>query len=167
MRLNRRTFMISGAAPLLWSDEPVPRKSPELEFSLPKKGPVLLSSYRGKVIALEFVLTTCMHCQAAAKVMTKVQERHVGRGFQAFDVAINENADLLVENFAKEHGASFPVGWTSLAQAIAYLGFSGPPMVPQLVIINRKGTIRYQTPRTGDGEAMKEETIERRVRELL
>ena len=43
--------------------------------------------------------------------MNKMQERYGKSGFQALDVAVDPNADLLVENFAKEHQVSFPVGW--------------------------------------------------------
>ncbi len=44
------------------------RKAPELAFSLPAKGQQLLSQYRGKVVALSFIFTTCPHCQAESKV---------------------------------------------------------------------------------------------------
>ena len=43
--------------------------------------------------------------------MNKMQERYGSRGFQAIDVAIDPNADLKVENFAKDHQVKFPVGW--------------------------------------------------------
>lgn len=79
------------------------RKSPELAFSVGGQGEKLLSQYRGKVVALEFILTTCPHCQAASKVMTAMQERFANRGFQALDVAIDPNADLRVEGFSKDY----------------------------------------------------------------
>ena len=143
------------------------RKSPELQFSLPGQGEKLLSQYRGKVVALEFILTTCPHCQAASKVMTEMQERYGSQGFQALDVAIDPSADLLVGNFAKRYQVGFPVGWASMEQMMAYMGFTGRPVVPQLVLIDRSGNIRYQTPREGDADSMKEDTIRDRIEELL
>ncbi len=77
------------------------RKSPELAFSIPGQGERLLSQYRGKVVGLEFILTTCQHCQAASKIMTGMQEQYGSRGFQALDVAINPNADLLLKTLPK------------------------------------------------------------------
>lgn len=147
--------------------EPALRQSPELAFTLPGQGQKLLSQYRGKVVALEFILTTCPHCQAASKVMTAMQERYGNQGFQALDVAIDPNADLLVENFSKEHQVGFPVGWASIDQMMAYMEFTQRPVVPQLVLIDRKGNICYQTPRLGDPESMKEEVISRQIEELL
>lgn len=142
-------------------------KSPELAFQIPGHGDRLLSQYRGKVVALEFILTTCPHCQAASQVMNKMQERYGNKGFQAIDVAIDPNADLKVDNFAKEHKVNFEVGWTGLEQMMSYMGFTERPVVPQLILIDRDGNIHYATPRQGDGESMKDEVIEKRIEELL
>ena len=51
----------------------------------------LLSSYRGKVMALLFVHTTCPHCQHASQVFTEIQKEYGPRGFQALDVAFNDD----------------------------------------------------------------------------
>jgi hypothetical protein len=82
-------------------------------------------------------------------------------------VAIDPNADLLVENFAKDYHVGFPVGWTTLEHMMAYMGFTDRPLVPQLILMDRNGNIHYQTPRTGDPESMKPEVISQRIEELL
>jgi thiol-disulfide isomerase/thioredoxin len=168
MRILRSICVLTGLIPVCVAQQPQAiRKSPELAFSIPGQGQKLLSQYRGKVVALEFILTTCPHCQAASKVMNEMQERYGSRGLQALDIAIDPNADLLVENFAKDYQVSFPVGWTTLEQMMAYMGFTDRPVVPQLTLIDRNGNIHYQTPRTGDSESMKPEVIRRRIEELL
>src|ERR1700679_273382 len=102
MRLfNGVVLFFAIAFGLASASEVIVHKSPELAFNIPNQGDRLLSQYRGKVVALEFILTTCPHCQAASQVMNKMQERYGNRGFQALDVAIDPNADLKVENFAK------------------------------------------------------------------
>jgi cytochrome oxidase Cu insertion factor (SCO1/SenC/PrrC family) len=143
------------------------RKSPELAFTIPGQGPKLLSQFRGKVVALEFILTTCPHCQAASRVMTAIQERFGSRGFQALDIAVDPNADLRVENFAKEYQVGFPVGWVPIEQMMNYMGFTNRPVVLQLVLIDRDGNIHYQTPREGDANSMNEDVIAKRIEELL
>jgi thiol-disulfide isomerase/thioredoxin len=147
------------------------RKAPDLTFTLPGKGPQQLSQYRGKVVALEFIFTTCPHCQAASKVMTKFQEEYAARGLQAIDIAVNANADLLVENFVKEFKVGFSVGWVSQEQMTSFMGFTnGRFVVPQLALIDRKGVIRYQTPATEDetwDKLMKEEAVRAHIEELL
>jgi hypothetical protein len=49
------------------------------------------------------------------------------------------------------------------------MGFSPAdrPVVPQLILIDREGSIHYQTPRMGDPESMKEDVIAKRIEELL
>lgn len=152
-----------------------PRKAPELAYSVPTGGhqvPKLLSQYRGKVVALEFIFTTCPHCQHASILMTKLQHDYGSRGFQALDVAINENADLLVENFVRDFQVGFPVGWTTRDEFLTFMNFSFADrfVVPQLVLIDRKGMIRYQTPALGDGDyekQMEESTIRSRIEDML
>ncbi|MBV8867071.1 MAG: TlpA family protein disulfide reductase, partial [Acidobacteriaceae bacterium] len=127
------------------------RKAPELTFTIPGEGQKTLSQYRGKVVALEFIFTTCPHCKAASHIMTKLQQEYGPRGLQVIDVAVNPNADLLVENFAKEEQVNFPVGWTPSDTMTTFMGFSSARyVVPQLVLIDRRGSIHYQTPATED-----------------
>lgn len=160
------------AASLMAADPTPPgRKAPELAFTVPGQGQKLLSQYRGKVVALEFVFTTCPHCQAASKVMSRFQREYGPQGFQAIDVAVNDNADLLVENFVKENQVAFPVGWMSKDQMLSFTGFKdGRFVVPQMVMIDRKGYIRYQTPALEDegwDKLMKEDAIKQHIEELL
>jgi peroxiredoxin len=147
------------------------RKAPELTFTIPSEGQKQLSAYHGKVVALEFIYTTCPHCQAASKVMSKLQQEYGSRGLQVLDVAINPNADLLVENFAKDYQVNFPVGWTTSEQMQAFMGFSDARyVVPQLVLIDRKGYIHYQTPALSGDEwtkLMTEQAIRQHIEELL
>ena len=156
------------------------RKAPELAFNVPGQGQKLLSQYRGKVVALEFILTTCSHCQDASRVMTRYQQELGVRGFQALDIAINaldtspdpNNANTVVANFIKEFQVGFPVGWVTRDQFMAFMRFSvlDRVMVPQLVLIDRKGMIRYETP-AGDSpereNLMEQEVIRQHIEELL
>jgi len=153
------------------------RKAPELAYNVPGQGEKLLSQYHGKVVALEFILTTCPHCQAASRLMTTLQQEYGPRGFQALDLAINalddnrtpQQADALVAAFANNFQVGFPVGWVPRDRFLSFTGFSITELtvVPQLVLIDRKGYIHYQTPPRGDEMAMKEATIRQRIEELL
>jgi peroxiredoxin len=147
------------------------RKAPELTITIPGQGQKTLSQYQGKVVALEFIFTTCPHCQAASHVMSKLQNEYGSRGLQVIDVAVNPNADLLVENFAKDYHTTFPVGWTTSDNMTTFMGFQpGRYVVPQLVLIDRKGNIHYQTPATEDSKwdaLMKEDAIRAHIEQLL
>jgi thiol-disulfide isomerase/thioredoxin len=170
--------VISICLPLLCAQQNAPRKAPELAFNVPGHGQELLSNERGKVVALEFIETTCPHCQASAKIMTKLQSEYGSRGFQVIEVAVNafreagteQGANQMVTNFAQQFGVNFPVGWVTMPQMEAFMGWEGRFVVPQLVLIDRKGFIRLETPQLGDGDyeqIMKEESLRQGVQELL
>lgn len=176
--LSAAVALIAGCLPA--ADNPGLRKAPELAFNMPGEGQKLLSQYRGKVVALEFILTTCPHCQAASHVMTKFQEEYGPRGFQALDLAINgldenrtpDQADALVKAFQTNFQVGFPVGWIPRDQMMAFMGFSMADrmVVPQLVLIDRKGNIHYQTPagNTDDWvKLMSDDTLRQHIEELL
>ena len=167
--LTTAVFLACLAGAQLSAQEP--RKAPELAFTVPGQGTKLLSQYRGKVVSLQFIFTTCPHCQAFTKAMEKFQREFGPRGFQAIDVAVNDNADLLVENFTKDFQVNFPVGWVLRDQMISFMGWtSNYFVVPQQVMIDRKGTIRYQTPAREDetwDKLMKEDAVRQHIEELL
>jgi thiol-disulfide isomerase/thioredoxin len=133
-------FMI----PLMGAD--VPRPSPEYAVKLVSGKQLLLSSYRGKVVALLFVSTDCPHCQDTCRVMEKLQKEFGPQGFQTLAVAFNAMAIMLVPDFVKSTGATFPVGYDERDPVYSYLQRS-PTLrtyVPIVVFVDRKGTIRGQ-----------------------
>lgn len=66
----RKAILISALALVPVFAAEVPRKAPELVVQLPEGGQKLLSDYRGKVVCVEFLFTTCPHCQHSSQVST-------------------------------------------------------------------------------------------------
>jgi thiol-disulfide isomerase/thioredoxin len=168
------------SASLFAGDVVVPRKAPELAFTIPGEGEKLLSQYRGKVVALEFIMTTCPHCQAASRDMTKYQEEFGKRGLQVIDLAINAldgtggptEASDMVTRFKTSFQVGFPVGYLPRVQMMTFMGFTPADrmVVPQLVLIDRKGVIHYQTPAISGPQwesVMKEPYLREHLEELL
>ncbi len=147
----------------------VPRPSPEFVVGSVGGKQILLSQYRGKVCALEFLFTTCPHCKHEATLITKLNNELGPKGFQPIGVAINPMAGMLVADFVKETGANFPVGFNEQARALDFLGISMMErwVVPQMVLIDRKGNIRYQTPPLGAEEVQNEAWLRGKIEELL
>ena len=118
----------------------------------------MLSNFRGKVVALEFLFTTCPHCQHSSQVFSKLYSEFGARGFQPLGVAFNEMPQMLVPDFIKQNNVNFPVGFSARD---AVLNFLGIPVierfvVPQIVWIDRKGRIRSQTPPLGEEKQLQE-----------
>jgi len=149
----------------------MPRKAPELTIVEPSGKQTLLSSYRGKVIALAFIYTTCPHCQAECGVLTKLNTELGPKGFQALAVAFNENAGMLVDAFTKNFHTNFPVGYAARQTVVDYLQLddSGKVLwnVPQMVLIDRRGMIVAQSAPQGTEELQKEDSLRKKIDDLL
>ena len=157
-RIGKAVVCLALAAPLVWSAN-IPRHSPE--FAIQQKGgkQVLLSSYRGKVVALIFILTYCAHCQKAIETLNGLQPEYGPKGFQALASAIEDMAAVALPEFVKRFNPPFPVGYNDRNAVLDYLQIPimNRLMMPQIAFVDRQGTIRAQY--TGDdkffGEDMK------------
>jgi thiol-disulfide isomerase/thioredoxin len=166
--MNRREFLAAAglactAIPAYAAD--IPRKAPELVIPFPDGSQKLLSSYRGKVVVLEFVFTTCPHCQHSCQLLSELQKQYGPKGFQPLALAWNDMAKMLVPDFVKEFKVTFPVGYTDRNVVNTFL--QNPPSealhVPQMVFIDRKGMIRMQSLPRNDSTT----TAEANVRSML
>jgi thiol-disulfide isomerase/thioredoxin len=131
---------------------PVIRKSPEFVIKFVDGHQMLLSSLKGKVVALLMVHTTCPHCQHTSQVFTQLYKEYGPRGFQPVDAAFNTMANLYVTEFVKNFGIGYPVGYSTPEEVMSYLGrnIMERYTVPQIIWIDRRGNIRSETPSAGD-----------------
>jgi thiol-disulfide isomerase/thioredoxin len=149
------------------SAAPVPRKSPEFAVNMPNGKQVLLSQHKGKAVALLFILTGCPHCQYTTQLLTKLQREYGPRGFQALSAAIEDNAGSAVPRFIQQFQPSYPVGFANRLSVGEYLQtpVTARMMMPQLVLIDRAGTIREQ--HSGDEPYFQDTVQEKNLRESI
>jgi len=147
----------------------VPRRAPEFAFQLPGGQQVLLSEYRGKVVLLEMLYTTCPHCQHSAQLLSRLSKEYGPRGFQPLGVAFNDMASMLVPDFIKQAQASFPIGYAPRDPVLAFLQHPSILrfVVPQMVLVDRKGMIRSQTAAEGDEAFYEEKSLRAKIEALL
>jgi thiol-disulfide isomerase/thioredoxin len=136
---------------------PVPRQSKEFTFVQPDGKQILLSSLKGKVVVIQFLYTTCPHCQALSKELTKLSAE-LGPNVQMMGVAFEED-DAAKEagaaaGYVRNYGVSFPVGYATRDTVMSYLGLSVMDrfVVPQVAIIDKKGVIQAQSAPMGTTE---------------
>jgi len=136
---------------------PVPRKAPELSFFDPSGKAILLSSFKGKVVAVEFFFVRSMHCVRVAQTLNKLNDELGPRGFQAVAVAFSaphSEADAAtVDIFVQSSRLAFPVGYADKEDVDRFLsrGQGDILNIPQVIIIDRAGMIRAQSGnRPGD-----------------
>jgi thiol-disulfide isomerase/thioredoxin len=146
-----RSFVISSILATLgaaaFAASPVPRPAKPLDFSDSAGQHIALSNYKGKVVVVQFLLTTCPHCQAFSQLLDRFQAEYGPKGFQALGVAVNEATPEMARNYHAQYAQAFPVGPLVRDPMLAFLGISvmDRPGFPQIVVIDRKGQIREQT----------------------
>jgi len=135
----------------------VPRQSKEFTVVTPQGQQILLSSEKGKVCVVQFLATWCPHCQAFSQMLTQLSTEYGPRGFQALGVAFDDDdgkAPLKdkAAAYAKQY-AGFPVGFATRSTVLSYLGISELERIgyPEIVVLDRKGVIREQSPTQGGG----------------
>jgi peroxiredoxin len=139
LKLAVTALFISGA----WAAE-VPRAAPDLAVPLPDGKTVKVSEYRGKVLCLTFILTTCPHCQKTTQLLEGIYKDFGPKGFNVLQVALNQNPDI--PGFISRFQVPFPVGTGGVLEAVDYIQWPKDkrPLVPFVVFIDRKGMIRAQ-----------------------
>jgi peroxiredoxin len=169
MRIPSFVLAVTLAALPVLAQTPTPRKAPEITITEGSGKQTLLSSYRGKVVALAFILTTCPHCQNECALLNKLQGELGPKGFQAIAVAFNDNANLLTSSFVENGHLSFPVGSTNRDEVKKYLQYDDktPWFVPQVLLIDRKGVIQEQSVAKGSEELQTEDSLRKKIEALL
>jgi peroxiredoxin len=148
----------------------VPRKSPEFIIVEPFGRQILLSSLKGKVVVIEFLLTNCPRCWRVAQMVTKLHKELGPRGFQPIGIAFDNNiSGPAVSEFVRSFKVGYPVGYTSSEKVDRYLGRSAAERfrVPQIVVIDRRGVIRAQSRPQGESNLENENYLRNLIDSLL
>jgi peroxiredoxin len=149
---------------------PVLRDSPEFTIVDPSGNATPLSSFKGQVVVIEFLLIQCPSCLRVAQTINKLYGEMSGRGFRpigiAFDNGISEPA---VRSFVQLLKINYPVGYTTSDQVDRYLGraITIRFQVPQVVVIDRAGVIRAQSRPSGEANLTDEAYLRNLIGELL
>jgi thiol-disulfide isomerase/thioredoxin len=124
----------------------LPRPSPDFAIHLTPSGETSPTQYKGKVVVLAFIQTTCPHCQHSTQILSGLQKEYGARGLQVLEAAFNDLSETLVPGFVQKFQPTFPVGWTTHREVLAYLNHTvmTPIYVPTIVFIDRSGMIRRQ-----------------------
>jgi len=136
---------------------PLPRKAPEFVFNLQTGQQLLLSSMRGKAVAIAFMFTTCPHCQALCPILANIQKDYAAKGVQFVGDVIDDGAKDGLVNFTMNYSrGAFPVGWSTQQAALEFMKHPDPHFyVPMMAFVDKKGNIVSQY--IGDNDFFREQ----------
>jgi len=109
------------------------------DFTLPLLGGgnAALSSYKGKVVILNFWATWCPPCRVEMPSMETLYQRFNAQGLEILAVDIGESASA-IQQFIRSAGYTFPVLLDSANRVSSIYGIEA---IPTTYIIDREGKI--------------------------
>src|SRR5258707_13442109 len=149
---------------------PVPRQSPEITIFDRLGQETALSSLKGQVVVIEFLLIRCGGCLRMAQTINKLHSEMAGRGFRPIGVVFDDGvSEPVVRDLVQLLKVNYSMGYTTSDKVDRYLGRAGMVrfQVPQVVVIDRAGMIRAQSRASGEANLTDESYLRNLVRELL
>ena len=109
------------------------------DFTLPQLdgGQLRLSSYRGKVVLLDFWATWCTPCREETPHFVEMQQKYGDRGLQIIGVSMDDSPEP-VRPFYQQFHINYPLVMGTADVGSAYGGVLGLPVA---FVIDRKGRI--------------------------
>jgi peroxiredoxin len=99
-----------------------------------------LADYRGKVVLLEFMQTSCPHCAALVSVLTGLHQKY-GDKLAVLSVALSPDTPQAMQQFASGHKLSYPLMLDMGQVAVSYVR-AGSINFPTVYLIDGSGMIR-------------------------
>jgi len=149
---------------------PVPRASPDLTIIDSDDHAVALSSLKGHVVVLEFMLMRCAGCLRTAQTVNKLYGELATDDFRPIGVLFdNGMGGPAARSVAETLKINYLVGYTTSDKVDSYLGrgMMERLQVPQMVVIDRAGVIRAQGHPTGEEDLTNETYLRNLIRALL
>jgi len=122
-----------------------PRPLADVSVPVPNGKPIRLSQYRGKVMVIALISITCDHCANSMKLLDQFQKEYGPRGFQAFAIAGDPNAEKMLSVLPPIKQA-YPLGYLDQNTTMQVFDFkrNDHPFVPIYLFVDKKGTVRFQ-----------------------
>ncbi|NWG86698.1 MAG: TlpA family protein disulfide reductase [Hydrogenophilaceae bacterium] len=144
LKANWLTLLLIGLIVYFWFRPPasvddLQLPAPAVTIATPD-GPQPLSSWRGKVVLVNFWATWCPYCRHEMPAMQAFYQQHKGEGFEILALSLDDG-QAEIDAFMREEGYSFPAMPTISGTTQQ---FGGVDKVPTSFIIDRQGVIRHR-----------------------
>ncbi len=143
-------MLVSGASRAADEGEPAPSFSAS---KLGGEGSISLSSYRGKVVYLDFWASWCAPCQAALPALEELRKEFPADQFQVIAVNVDTDPEKALRLLAK-HKIGYPSATDPAGRLPETFGLK---TMPTSYLIDRAGVVRLVHPgfRTSDVDELR------------
>ncbi|MBV8730598.1 MAG: TlpA family protein disulfide reductase [Acidobacteriia bacterium] len=122
----------------------VGKPTPPLTIKQLHGAPIDINQYKGKVVAIAFIDTTCSHCQHLTGLLNTISKQYAGRPVEIVGCAFNDGAQQALPQFIQQFQPNFPIGYCSREAVLNYLSYPvlEPLYVPHMVFLDKRGIVR-------------------------
>jgi len=163
-------IFLSAACTALWaSGQHSNRRAPGFSLMDTNFDQHDLQDYTGKVVVVDFMLTTCPVCNAVADTLVELKSRY-GAKIEVLSIVSQPDTFDSAKQFLSKHNAHWPVLFDSGQVMLSYLQMkpTGNMTVhfPHLFLVDKLGVIRNDFDGT-EGEAMTVGGLSRELDKLV
>jgi thiol-disulfide isomerase/thioredoxin len=115
-----------------------PQQAPPLRLKSIQGRALSLSSYKGKVVLLNFWATWCPPCRAEMPDLVRIQREYGARGLQVIGVTYPPQTLVEVRRFVRQLKVNYPV---ALGTEETKVLFDKSETLPVTIVIDREGKI--------------------------
>ncbi len=140
-----------------------PRPLADVTVPLANGKSIRMSQYKGKVMVVALISSTCEHCLTSMDLLSKLQREYGPQGFQVVAVAADDNAAKMVGPLTRVRDIAYPLGYLDRNTTMQLCDFKpiDHPFVPMYLFVDKKGTVRFQY--NGDDNFFKAEEKNTRI----
>ena len=144
------TVLAVGAAACAGARE---ESKPAPEFSLKDLQGIdlSLSSYKGKVLVLNFWATWCPPCRAEIPDFIEAYRELKDRGLEILGLSVDNLSAAALREWAQKAGMNYPI---AMATEKIITDYQPGDFIPTTIIIDRGGRIRYRQSSMMDKETL-------------
>ena len=119
-----------------------PRRAPGFALPDPSLHFYDLADYRGKVLVLEFMQTTCPHCARFTDILAEIGPKYGDKVAVLAVANVNTDNPSLIAQYASGHKLTYPLVMDQGQMMFSYIQSPKGADVPHVYVIDPNGYIR-------------------------
>ena len=131
-------FAVAGISPADLTPTAARKAAPDFSLENSTGGLIKLSSFKGRVVLLDFWATWCTGCKKEIPWYVEFQDKYKKEGLSAIGVSLDDDGWKSVKPFLQEHRINYPIvigDWDTMGKSFSFNA------MPATLLIDRDGKV--------------------------